>query len=375
MFSFPLKQSEREYLLALNLLFPFINIERLSVLYVEYSGNLELVWKERFRWPWHKLALRNSNSLDLLKNKICQTVLEKELAQISKLGFAYITLADSNYPRLLAQIDNPPLVLYYKGNSDLFKYLSIAVVGTRRITSYGVNIVKRFIPVFCQENICIVSGLAYGVDTFAHQQALDCGGYTLAVLPSGLADVSPVGNMWLYRKIVDTGRGLVVTELPLNTSPKKYFFPLRSRIVVGLSQAVLVVEAAEKSGTIYTAEEAKKQGKYLYAVPGQLESAYSQGTNLLICNGATLARSPESMVDECFAGRVKGIVKASNDLSAFTKDEFTVYEALLRNDMFFDTFLEHSSLKADILSGVLTGLEIKGVVRFDKGKYSLCRHL
>lgn len=196
-----------------------------------------------------------------------------------------IKLEDSFYPEKLKNIYAPPKTLYLLGNAELLKQKSIAIIGCRACTKYGSENAYKFAFELAKKNICIISGLAKGIDSFAHIGALKAHGSTIAVLGSGLDVVYPPENYELYKQIVQNG-GAIITEYPLGSMPEKYHFPERNRIISGLSDGVLVVEAKKKSGTMITVEYALDQGKEVYAIPGNISSNNSYGTNELLKEGA-----------------------------------------------------------------------------------------
>lgn len=194
-------------------------------------------------------------------------------------------LEDKNYPGPLKGIKNPPKLLFFRGNMDqkIFKK-SLAIVGTRRITRYGKMVVDKFVSSLVINKITIISGFMYGVDTEAHQKCLEYGGKTVAVLGSGLNVIYPLENEKLYQKILETS-GAVISEYEPDFKPQLWTFPQRNRIVAGLaSLGALIIEAGEKSGALITAHLARQQGKKVFAVPGQITSSVSVGTNFLIKN-------------------------------------------------------------------------------------------
>ena len=197
-----------------------------------------------------------------------------------------ITIESEKYPELLKQIYDPPKGLYIMGNIDILNNPSIAIVGCREATEYGKKAATYFAYNLAKQNINIVSGLAKGIDSFSHIGALQANGKTIAVIGSGLDIIYPKENAYLAKRILEQG-GAIVSEYPLGTKPQKEHFPARNRIISGLSQAVLVVEAKEKSGSLITADFAMEQGKEVFAVPGNINSLNSVGTNNLIKDGAT----------------------------------------------------------------------------------------
>ena len=196
-----------------------------------------------------------------------------------------IKIKDKNYPEKLMHIYAKPQVLYVLGNVELLNEKAIAIVGCRNFTEYGRINAYKFAFELAKQGICIISGMAKGIDTFAHLGALDAKGKTVAVLGSGLDEVYPSENMWLYKDIIRKN-GAVITEYPIGTKPAKPNFPIRNRIISGLSEGVLVIEARRRSGTMITVNHALEQGKDVYALPGNIFSDNSYGTNMLIKEGA-----------------------------------------------------------------------------------------
>lgn len=196
-----------------------------------------------------------------------------------------ITLQDKNYPEKLKHIYGPPQTMYLIGNENLLKEKSIAIVGCREASTYGLQNAYKFGFQLARKGICVISGLAKGVDSYSHKGALAAKGKTIAVVGSGLDIVYPSENIELYKQIILQG-GAILTEYPLGSKPEKHHFPARNRILSGLSDGVLVIEAKKRSGTLITVEHALDQGKNVYAVPGNITSENSYGTNELIKEGA-----------------------------------------------------------------------------------------
>ena len=196
-----------------------------------------------------------------------------------------LNLGDSNYPEKLLHIYSKPNKLYVLGDETILNDKSIAVIGCRECSKEGAKIAYELSYGLAKKGLIIVSGLAKGIDTFSHKGAIDAKGKTIAVLGSGLDVIYPKENKELYKKIINTG-GAVISEYPVETPPHKYHFPARNRIISGLSDGVLVVEAKKRSGTMITVEHALDQGKDIYAVPGNIYNENSYGTNELIKQGA-----------------------------------------------------------------------------------------
>ena len=197
-----------------------------------------------------------------------------------------INMNSRYYPERLKNIDDAPKELYCLGNLELLNYKNnIAMIGSRNCSSYGERVAKEFAYNLAKEDVCVVSGLAKGIDSFSHIGALNAKGKTIAVLGSGLDNIYPKENIKLVEEIINNN-GLVISEYPLGTKPLKYHFPARNRIISGLSDSVLVVEARKNSGTNITVDFALEQGKDVFVIPGNIYSKTSDGTNFLITEGA-----------------------------------------------------------------------------------------
>ncbi len=224
--------------------------------------------------------------------------LDAELALAEKAGVVIVTLEDESYPPLLKEIHDPPLALYVRGKLPRFELSSsLGIVGTRRPSRYGLRMAGRLAADACHAGWIVVSGLAYGIDSEAHKAAVDAGGITVAVLGGGLARVHPQDHIPLARSIVESG-GAVISEFPMERSPNRRTFPMRNRIIAGLSQGLLVVEAGLGSGSLITADFALEQGRLVFAVPGEADNPRSAGGNKLIKDGAILTESIDDILEE-----------------------------------------------------------------------------
>lgn len=222
---------------------------------------------------------------------------EKAYEQMQKKGIAFYTMEDGEYPARLRKLNPPPFAIYCLGRLPEDGGPAAAIIGARECSEYGVRMAKAFAEGFAKAGVAVVSGMARGIDGISQRQALACGGETYAVLGSGPDVCYPASNKELYRRIVEGGGG-VLSIFPPGTRPLKQQFPERNRIVAGLSDLVLVVEARQKSGTWITVDMALEQGKNVYAVPGRLTDRLSDGCNLLIRQGAGIALSPEDIIAE-----------------------------------------------------------------------------
>jgi DNA processing protein len=219
----------------------------------------------------------------------------KEESRMAASGVVFATRDSEGYPPLLREISDPPIGLYRKG-PYAFDTPCIAVVGSRRATPYGVSVAHRLGHELARLGFCVVSGLARGIDTAAHEGALEAGGRTAAVLGTGIDIIFPPENLGLYRRIADTGA--LVTECPFGRPADRESFPMRSRIISGICEAVIVVESDPHGGAMTTARFSGEQGRLLFAVPGRIDIATSTGPNQLIRDGATLLTRAEDVVQE-----------------------------------------------------------------------------
>lgn len=278
-----------------------------------------------------------------------------------------INLNDPDYPSLLKEIYDPPAVLYVRGEIPQGIYL--AVVGTRRMSDYGERATRQLVRELSRLGVVIISGLATGIDTVAHETALENKGKTIAVLGSGIDDqaIFPASNVKLAHRIVEQG-GAVISEYPPLTRAMRYYFPLRNRIISGLSKGVLVVEAPEKSGALVTAYRALEQNREVFALPGPIYSSRSWGTNHLIQKGAKLVLQVEDILTE-LGLEIKKVKKTVQ----LTLEEEIILKSLAEESLHIDELQKRTSLDMAKLSSTLTLLELKGLIRhLGHEKFSHC---
>jgi len=313
--------------------------------------------------------------------------LEEALQELEKENIDIITWRDQEYPALLLEIHSPPPVLYYKGNINILNSSvnCLAIVGSREHSAYANKVVSELIPALIENRIVIVSGLAYGVDTLAHQEALLNNGLTIAVLGCGLRKdkIYPYSNKVLAEKIIKNN-GLLLSEFPPQTSPLKTNFPQRNRIIAGLCQATLVVESREKSGSLITAYQALEQNREVLAIPGNIFSEFSRGPNGLIKKGAKLILDYEDILEvfnlsTAITKNKKGNINKINnqkELLLETELEKTIYSliktALERGEKISaDEIIKISKLDTARINSTLSILEIKDLVKNEFGSYCL----
>ncbi|MDI6775100.1 MAG: DNA-processing protein DprA [Verrucomicrobiota bacterium] len=293
-----------------------------------------------------------------------------ELARTDQLGARIVTAVDEEYPPPLREIHDPPLALYVRGALQSRDKQAIAVVGTRRPTHYGRDAAGRLAYQLGQAGFVVVSGLALGIDTAAHEGALKAQARTLAVIGGGLDVVYPPSNLGLADRIA--AQGAVLSEYPLGCQPDKTTFPVRNRIVSGLSMGVLVVEAGRQSGAMHTARQAAEQGRPVFAVPGRIDSPASQGCHDLIKQGARLTECLDDVLQEYEfllpAHALTAAAKASVVRVALTADEERIVESLGQGEMDVDSLIRACGLDAATIASLLLGLEMKRLIRMLPGR-------
>ncbi len=286
-------EEERRYLIGLNLI-PEISPRRMGILLSRFPSP-RVIWEVSVE---ELAALPGfAEAASRIAAERNEGAIDRELQRAKELKARIVTLLDPEYPPLLREIEDPPAVLYMKGEGEIDSRKAIAIVGTRKASGYGKAVAHKLAAELARLGIIVVSGLALGIDTAAHRGALAGGGTTIAVLGTGLAHIYPAENEGLMQRIEKEG-GLILSEFPISAPPAKWTFPQRNRIISGLSRGVVVVEAPEKSGALITARLALEQGREVFAVPGQVTSVASRGTNRLIQDGARLVMDAEDILSE-----------------------------------------------------------------------------
>ena len=304
---------------------------------------------------------------------------QKEFVRCQKRGYEIIAVDHPWYPWRLARITDPPPYLYAFG-SPLDPEPAIAVVGTRNPTRYGFSMARRLSADLADMGLTIVSGMARGIDTAAHQGALDAGGSTVAVLGSGLSVIYPPENRKLYFDI--SRQGTIVSERPVDDPPNSYNFPARNRIISGMCLGTVVVEAAKKSGSLITARLAAEQNREVFAVPGNINSYKSSGAHNLLKQGAKLVERAQDVIEEIAPLLLSAKSSGSADqchpenrsqVPDLTAEQARVYHALDPYPAHIDELARELSMDAGALLSVLLNLELKGMVTQMPGKYYCIR--
>jgi DNA processing protein len=298
--------------------------------------------------------------------------LTAELKRIEEFNCRIVTQEDPEYPELLRQIYDPPIVLYVKGQLSLKDKNSVAMVGSRMTTHYGIEVARKLAYQLAYLGVTVISGGARGIDSAAHQGALSGKGRTIAVLGTGINIVTPPENVDLFQRI--TEHGALVTQFPFNRPPDKQSFPIRNRIVAGMTLGTVVVEANLTSGALITANFAVEYGRQVFAVPGRIDSPRSKGCHDLIKKGAKLCEGVEDILSEfeyLFPASNKppsagetGVLPALE----LSPNEQKVYDTLSNEEISIDDVIRNSGLPASAVSVALLSLEMKRIIRQLPGK-------
>ena len=354
-----------EALVGLNLTFDIGSI-RLNKL-LEYFGTPENILNA----PLERLSKVYGIGKNISSGikSIGQKNIDKEFEAAKKLDIRIISQDDADYPLNLKNIFDPPIVLYVKGKFQEEDNLSIAIVGSRHASYYGLSSAERFAQGLSAWGFTIVSGMARGIDTYAHKGALKQGGRTIAVMGSGFKHIYPEENKKLAEEIVNNGA--VISEFPLDAQPLRQNFPRRNRVISGLSLGTLVVEAAKNSGALITADFALEQGREVFALPGKVDSGTSFGPNELIKQGAKLVSCADDIIEE-FNFKAQGCVQKKSAPEAFSSglanQEAILYEAIASGPLDLDEIIEKTHLDITSISSMLLALEMKKLIRQLPGK-------
>lgn len=341
---------------------------------IAYCGGADAV----FRLPKSRLervpgiGSIGAQKISDARSKACRFA-EEEIKFCERNKTEILFFTDSSFPSLLKQSEDGPVVLYKKGEFDLNSIHGISVVGTRRATEYGKGITENFVKYFVLNNINIISGLAFGIDSIAHRTALLCGGVTTAVFGNHFGEINPSSNRKMAEQILE--RGTWVTEFHSRAVTEPQNFIIRNRIISGMSKATLVVESAEDGGALITARFAFDQNREVYAVPGDLNRKYSRGTHTLIRdNIAKLVTGPEEILKDLDLltgtnSTEKNPQKYSPQLSfPLTQEENLIYENIREGPVYIDKISEKTNIPVSSLLSILLRMEFNGLVKQMPGK-------
>lgn len=341
---------------------------RRKCILLEYFGDPSYIW-EAGEAELKASGLCSPKVILSLTDRNARKNTAAVIERIRKCDADVITLNDKCYPSALKYTADPPVVLYCRGKLR-HDEVCVAVVGSRRATWYGLDMAKRLSRELAGHNVTVVSGMARGVDSQAHIGALESGGRTIAVLGCGVDRAYPPENRELMKRIIDNGA--VISEYLPGTEPIPFNFPARNRIISGLSRGVAVVEASERSGSLITADFALEQGRDVFAVPGNINSAYSAGTNRLIREGARIVTSVADIIEELNLERTAEDMNNSvrkpggMDLAG---NEKSIAQRLVSGPVHIDTIARDCGLSIAVASSVLVMLELSGFVEQLPGKF------
>src|SRR5438309_5303598 len=296
--------------------------------------------------------------------------LPAELKRVKEFGATVITQSSPDYPKSLREIHAPPIVLYVWGKLEERDQHAIGIIGARHTTHYGSESAKKLAYQLAYAGLTVISGLARGIDTAAHQGALAAKGRTIAVIGAGLMKLYPPENAALAEKIRG-GNGAIVSEFSMDIEPDRQTFPMRNRIISGWSHGVLVVEAGLNSGALITAAQALEQGRAVYAVPGHINAPSAMGSNRLIQQGAKLVMDASDILDDLqiLLPEAKPIPAAMRPLPELSESERSVYDAIEASETAIDAIAARCNLPSPTVSSVLLRLELKRLVKQLPGKY------
>ncbi|MEK7223746.1 MAG: DNA-processing protein DprA [Pseudomonadota bacterium] len=354
---------------ALDTLVPWLALRRLrgvgtrtQLELLEHFGSIEAIFSAS-RGQLEKTLVGKNEAIDALLAGPDEKVLKSELEWLSEPGHHLLTWSDPDYPVLLREIPDPPLVLYISGERQLLSARQLAIVGSRNPTPMGRENARAFAKSLAGAGLAITSGMALGVDSAAHRGALEAGGKTIAVAGTGLDRVYPARHRDLAHEIVK--HGALVSEFPLGTPPLPENFPVRNRIISGLSLGTLVVEAALQSGSLITARMANEQGREVFAIPGSIHAPQARGCHALIRQGAKLVETAQDILEEL--GPLAGVaLQAAHETTPSAPQleatMVTLLEHIGHDPVSVDVLIERSGLTAEAVSSMLLQMELNGLV-------------
>ncbi|MGN0004540.1 MAG: DNA-processing protein DprA [Candidatus Gastranaerophilaceae bacterium] len=336
----------------------------------DYFGDIESAWYAEISDLYKIEGLTENKIKTFLKLRSIINP-DEEFEKLEKSEISFITYDDLDYPKLLRQIPDPPMWLYYRGNRNLFSSeYNIAVVGSRKCSVSGKAVLTKILSEFKNTDLCVVSGLALGIDAAAHKAALDNNIKTIAVLGSGLKNIYPNANKKLFQDIIEND-GLVLSEYPIHSGPQAFHFPLRNRIVSGMSPCTLVAEAALKSGALITARLCLEQNRELLCIPGAISNPATEGIYQLLKQGAGIVTCGDDILSAMnwqLTNKVSFDKIGSTDL---TEDERITLNALRQDSLTIDEIAIKTGLQAEDLMVILTRLELEDyVVQSEGDRYS-----
>ncbi len=316
-----------------------------------------------------KISLRQAYEIKYNLKNI--NIILAQMYELKKRNIELVYFFDKNYPIRLKNIDNKPVCLYTMGdiNKLMYNNASVAIVGARCTSEYGKEMASYISKELAKLNIDIVSGMAYGIDAIAHKAALENGTNTYAILGCGINICYPRENIDIYEKIINSKNGAVISEFPLDTSPLRANFPLRNRIISGLADLVIIIEAKHKSGSLITANFALEQGREVYALPGRITDRLSEGCNKLISDGAGIITCIDDIVESLGLKRNKKLPILGKKYNMLANNEKMVYSCLDLSPKHLEYVIEKTGLDYSQVIGIILDLELKGFIKQVSGNY------
>ncbi len=311
-------------------------------------------------WKMVALGITDKERMILIES-IKSWNIEVEYEKLKERKIECVSYFDENYPEKLKAINSSPYMLYMKGKLPNPKQKTVAIIGARSCSHYGAHMAKEYAEVLAKAGVQIVSGMARGIDSIGQRSALAVGGNSFAVLGCGVDYCYPKEHMDLYLNLIQQGG--VISELPIGTVPLKQYFPARNRIISGLSDAILVMEAKERSGTLITTDMALEQGRDVYALPGPVNSQLSRGCNMLIKQGAEILLSPEELLADLGMLSVKALENSESTKNLLETSEKLVYSCLDLYPQNLEELIQKTRMSVPELLDNLVALELKGMIK------------
>lgn len=354
--------NERESIIAISTVYTLSSIKAHKLL--SYYGSAQALWYSRPNcWPNLGITLKVKQQFMMAQNNFN---LDLYREQLDKIQVTVITQQEERYPMRLKNIYDPPLALYVRGRLPLENHVFVAVVGSRKRTRYGQSVINSIIPPLVNAKVVIVSGMAAGIDGDAHRATLEHGGFTVAVLGNGIDIAYPAAHAKLMHTIIE--RGAVISEYPPGVRGRQWTFPARNRIIAGLSDGVMVVEAGEKSGALITADFALEQGIDVFAIPGSIHSQVSVGTHKLIQQGAYLVTEAQDMLTHF--GIIQQREKQDEDeMAPFDSLTKRIFAEVSTEPLHIDDIVETVGLPVQQTAAALMMLCLHGLVKEYPGKF------
>ena len=351
--------------------YSFARLTKTSSVFVNklysYFGSVDLAWNAKAN-DLYKIEGIQKRQIDAFIEERKNISPQECMDYIKERNIGFIHPEDDRYPYLLKHIDNPPTGLFLLGNIDICNMeRTLAVVGSRKASENSKNTLRNILSGFANTDICIVSGLAEGIDTVAHKTAIENNIKTIAVIGGGFDKLYPKSNVELFNKIID-GNGAVITEYWPDTDAISWHFPVRNRIVSGLSKGVLIAEAAMKSGAMITGKLALEQGKELMCIPGLISNPNTEGIYSLLKTGATLITNTQDILDALNWEFKTNIQKKEEKTYNFSEEEKLIYDILRKDSLTMDEIVTKTNLNINDLMVILTKLELDGVISQTHGE-------